>query len=234
MSLSRLALTSLFIALPCSIVATFSAFADDAPTTPAAAVPATTPAPAAVAPVTTTTTTAATPVSTGAAGLPTVVGLDTDAAADAVSETFLTLTLAYFNQSYLGSGIFADTVNSDVYENEDSGELLGAQVALAKQVEEQILTLAKAPGHDKDDLEVIEGFKKLAQLNRIQWVTLQEVLGGDEAKQKIWDEVRGTMLKELEKYGDDEPADTTANPAAPTTGPVKDPASAAVQGPIVK
>lgn len=246
MSLSRLALASLIVALCCSIMATFSAFAEDAPTagttattTPAAA--PTTPAPAAAAATTTTTattTTAATPASTGAAGLPTVVGLDTDAAADAVSETFLTLTLAYFNQSYLGSGIFADTVNSEVYENEDSGELLGAQLALAKQVEEQILALAKAPGHDKDDLEVIEGFKKLAQLNRIQWETLQDVLGGNETKQKIWEEVRNTMLKELEKYADEEPADATATPAPPTTGPVKqaekDPTSAALKGLEVK
>lgn len=229
MSLSRFALASLFVALSGSIVATFSAFADD--TTPTVANPAATTTPAAA----TATATPATPVSTGAAGLPTVVGLETDAAADAVSETFLTLTLAYFNQSFLGSGIFSDTVNSEVYENEDADELLDAQVALAKQVEEQILALAKAPGHDKDDLEVIEGFKKLAQLNRIQWVTLQEVLGGDEAKQKIWEEVRNTMLKELEKYAEDEPSDTT-DPAPPTTGPITispatNPAGVRVQGP---
>lgn len=229
MSLSRFALASLIVALSGSIVATFSAFAEDAvPPAPAATTPATaTPA-----------STSATPASAATASLPVVVGLDTDAAADAVSETFLTLTLAYFNQSYLGSSIFADTVNSEVYENEDAGELLGAQVALAKQVEEQILALAKAPGHDKDDLDVIEGFKKLAQLNRIQWETLEQVLGGDQSKQKILEEVRDTMLKELEKYGDEEPADTTANPAPPTTGPaketVKDPTSAAAQGPNVK
>jgi len=230
MSLSRFALTSLIVALSGSIVATFSAFAEDAvPTAPNATTTSATATPA---------TTPATPASTTAAGLPAIAGLDTDAAADAVSETFLTLTLAYFNQSYLGSSIFADTVNSEVYENEDAGELLGAQVALAKQVEEQILALAKAPGHDKDDLEVIEGFKKLAQLNRIQWETLEQVLGGDQSKQKIWEEVRDTMLKELEKYGDEEPSDTNANPAPPTTGPVKetvkDPTSAALKGLEVK
>jgi hypothetical protein len=64
---------------------------------------------------------------------------------------------------------------------------------------------------------VIEGFKKLAQLNRIQWETLRDVLGGDQAKSKIWDEVRDTMLKELEKYAEEEPTDA-ATPAAPTTG----------------
>jgi len=229
MSLSRFRLTALLVAAVCS-VAVYSAVADT-PTTTTEATPAAT-----------TTTTAATPVSTGAA-LPPVVELNTtsdaDAAADAVSETFLTMTLAYFNQSYLGSGIFADTVAGEVYEDEDSGELLGAQVALAQQVEEQIQALGKAPGHDRDDLEVIEGFKKLAQLNRIQWETLRDVLGGDESKSKIWNEVRDTMLKELEKYADDEPADA-ATPAAPTIGPVNTapvstvPGAAAAAGPTVK
>jgi hypothetical protein len=208
MSLRRFVLAMLVVA-----AVSYSAVADD----PASPTPSA-PAPAANVVPTTTTTTPATPVSTGATTLPPVVGLDTDSAADAVSETFLTMTLAYFNQSHLGAGIFADTVASEVYEDEDSGELLGAQVALAQQVEQQIISLSKAPGHDRDDLEVIEGFKKLAQLNRIQWETLRDVLGGDESKSKIWDEVRDTMLKELEKYAEEEPSETTT-PAAPNVGP---------------
>lgn len=209
MSLRRFVLALLVVA-----AVSYSAIAEDpAPSAPAAVAPAPSITP------TTTATTPATPVSTSAAALPPVVGLDTDTAADAVSETFLTMTLAYFNQSHLGAGIFADTVASEVYEDEDSGELLGAQVALAQQVEQQIISLSKAPGHDREDLEVIEGFKKLAQLNRIQWETLRDVLGGDESKSKIWDEVRDTMLKELEQYAEEEPTDAATTPAAPNVGP---------------
>jgi hypothetical protein len=235
MSLSRFFVAA-FVVATVVYSATHSVVADDpTSTTPAAAAPAATPA---------TTPAAATPAT--AASLPVVVGLDTDAAADAVSETFLTLTLAYFNQAYLGAGIFADTIAAEAYEKADSDELLTAQVDLALQVEEQIQALGKAPGHDRDDLEVIEGFKKLAQLNRIQWETLRDVLGGDESKSKIWEEVRDTMLKELDTYGEDETVVDGATPAAPTTGAPaagpaveaepkgKSPASAAVKTPVIK
>ncbi|MCE9605813.1 MAG: hypothetical protein K8U03_13035 [Planctomycetia bacterium] len=236
MSLSRFFTAALVV-----VAISAAAFSETpAPTSPAT--PATNSAtPTSTTPTSTTTTPAATtpaaasvtatPVTVSATtttttSLPAVVGLDdTDAAADAVSETFLTLTLAYLNQSYLGAGIFADTIASEAYEANESDELLGAQVALSQQVEQQMQALAKAPGHDRDDLEVIEGFIKVAQLNRIQWETLRDVLGGNEAKSKIWEEVRDSMFKELEKYAADEPAIQSATPTPPTTGPATGPAT---------
>lgn len=136
---------------------------------------------------------------------------------DPFSETLMTSTVSFLNQSYVSIGILADAAGKDVFEGEELAELLDLHHTLAEQVEQQLRALAKAPGLDAADVAAINELVKLAQLNKWQCETLAEIYAGDETKEKVWEQLREAAYKELAKYSDEEPAATSTDARPATT-----------------
>ncbi len=125
-------------------------------------------------------------------------------AADPFVDSFLTMSLAYLNQSYLGIGIFGDALSTDLYEDEQVSELLGAHLALVTNVEARLTTLKKSPDLDADDRAVVGRLQNIASLLKSQITTLEAVYNGDESQVKKWEELRETTAAELATFETEE------------------------------
>ena len=160
-------------------------------------VPTTTPAPLVVTPA------AASPLDTA-----------TPVEGNPVSDTLMTTTIAFLNQSYVSIGVLADAAGKDAYTDEELAEMIDLHHSLAEQVEEQLRVLAKSRDLDAEDVAAVNELAKLAQLNKWQCEALAGVYSGDETKEKVWQQLREAAYTELAKYSDDE---DTATPAAAAT-----------------
>lgn len=170
------------------------------------------------------TTTPAPLVVTPAAAAPAVSPLDTATPVEGnpVSDTLMTTTIAFLNQSYVSIGVLADAAGKDAYTDEELAEMIDLHHSLAEQVEEQLRVLAKAPDLDAEDVAAVNELAKLAQLNKWQCEALAGVYSGDETKEKVWQQLREAAYTELAKYSDEEESATpaaaaTTTPATPST-----------------
>lgn len=177
-------------------------------------------------------------VVTPAATAPAASPLDTatPVEGDPISDTLITTTIAFLNQSYVGIGVLADAAGKDAYTDEELAAMIDLHHSLAEQVEAQLRVLAKSPDLDAEDVAAVNELAKLAQLNKWQCEALAGVYSGDETKEKVWQQLREAAYTELAKYSDEEETETPAaatttptTPAAPTTtaAPVKTPATTA-------
>ena len=188
------------------------------------------------------TTTPAPLVVTPAATAPAASALDTATPVEGnpVSDTLMTTTIAFLNQSYVSIGVLADAAGKDAYTDEELAEMIDLHHSLAEQVEAQLRVLAKSTDLDAEDVAAVNELVKLAQLNKWQCEALAGVYSGDETKEKVWQQLREAAYTELAKYSDDEETETpaaatttTTTPPAvtpsttPTTTPVKTPATTA-------
>ncbi len=155
-------------------------------------------------------------VVTPAAAAPAVSPLDTATPVEGnpVSDTLMTTTIAFLNQSYVSIGVLADAAGKDAYTDEELAEMIDLHHSLAEQVEEQLRVLAKSPDLDAEDVAAVNELAKLAQLNKWQCEALAGVYSGDETKEKVWQQLREAAYTELAKYSDEE---ETATPAAAAT-----------------
>ncbi|MBA4019447.1 MAG: hypothetical protein C0483_19960 [Pirellula sp.] len=150
----------------------------------------------------------------------------TEVEGDPISETLMTTTIAFLNQSYVSIGVLADAAGKDAYTGDELAEMIDLHHSLAEQVEEQLRVLAKTPGLDAEDVAAVNDLAKLAQLNKWQCEALAGVYGGDESKEKIWQQLREAAYTELAKYSDEEETETPAAAATtPTTTPTTTPAA---------
>ena len=178
------------------------------------------------------TTTPAPLVVTPAATAPAASALDTATPVEGnpVSDTLMTTTIAFLNQSYVSIGVLADAAGKDAYTDEELAEMIDLHHSLAEQVEAQLRVLAKSTDLDAEDVAAVNELVKLAQLNKWQCEALAGVYSGDETKEKVWQQLREAAYTELAKYSDDEETETpaaaattpattptTTTPAAPTT-----------------
>ena len=181
-------------------------------------------------------------VVTPAATAPAPSPLDTatEVEGDPISDTLMTTTIAFLNQSYVSIGVLADAAGKDAYTDEELAEMIDLHHSLAEQVEAQLRVLAKSTDLDAEDVAAVNELVKLAQLNKWQCEALAGVYSGDETKEKVWQQLREAAYTELAKYSDDEETETpaaatttTTTPPAvtpsttPTTTPVKTPATTA-------
>lgn len=155
-------------------------------------------------------------VVTPAAAAPAVSPLDTATPVEGnpISDTLMTTTIAFLNQSYVSIGVLADAAGKDAYTDEELAEMIDLHHSLAEQVEEQLRVLAKSPDLDAEDVAAVNELAKLAQLNKWQCEALAGVYSGDETKEKVWQQLREAAYTELAKYSDEE---ETATPAAAAT-----------------
>ncbi|MGC3971519.1 MAG: hypothetical protein QM775_30505 [Pirellulales bacterium] len=153
---------------------------------------------------------------------------------DPFSETLMTTTISFLNQSYVSIGILADAAGKDVFEGEELAELLDLHHTLAEQVEEQLRVLSKVPGLDAEDVVAINELVKLAQLNKWQCEALAAIYEGDDSKQTVWQQLREAAYKELAKYSEEETETATPAATAPTTGTKPAPTAAAPTQSTVK
>lgn len=174
-------------------------------------------------------------VVTPAATAPAPSPLDTatEVEGDPISDTLMTTTIAFLNQSYVSIGVLADAAGKEAYTDEELAEMIDLHHSLAQQVEDQLRLLAKTPGLDAEDVAAVNELVKLAQLNKWQCEALAGVYSGDETKEKVWQQLREAAYSELAKYSDEEEtpaaAATTTPSAAPaptTTVPAKAPSTA--------
>lgn len=122
---------------------------------------------------------------------------------DPFSETFMTVTVSYLNQSFLSLGILGDAYVKDTYEDEQAGELLGVHFDLAESVEKQLTLLSKSKQLDAEDVKTITQLAKIAGLIKSQAMTLEDIWNGDESKVKLWNELRDQTAKALAEFGSD-------------------------------
>lgn len=132
-------------------------------------------------------------------------------AVDPLVESFLTASISYLNQAYLSVGILGDTLSTELYEDEQIGELLSAHYAMAEKVEKQLTALAKTSTFDADDKAVVEQLVKIAGLIKTQTKTLEDVWSGDEAQVAVWEKLREETSAALEVF---EPEEQTAEAPA--------------------
>lgn len=130
---------------------------------------------------------------------------------DPFVDSFLTMSLAYLNQTFLSIGILGDALSTDLYEEEQVSELLSAHLTLATNVETRLTALKKSPDLDADDQAVVERMLRIAGLLKSQVKALEAVYNGDESQVQKWEELRETTATELATFdAEEQTAETPA------------------------